>query len=221
MISIHKDSHLDHGIPQCVVDHVRKHFKDRTEFFVETIEYPEEETLCTSLNNWQNPGQPYQSRLPPIPCGLHFDVPESEVYYDKRGEREWESRLTCKPLRMVREVTIVAGPHPDQPEAGMILFTMYGGPAAPREPGDPSLEGEALEEAKKFWKTAALAQRRFSIDVLEVHVNRVYIRAGSKEEALKKLKRDGYEHSIDLEYSHDLPEDTWDVHDQTEFEKPE
>ena len=157
MISIHKDSHIDHSIPRSVIDHVRMHFKNRTEFFVETLEYPEEETLCTSLDNWRNPGQPYQSRLPPVACALHMDVPEAEVFYERRGERGWDSRLCNREVRMVREVTIVAGPHPDDKEAGMILFTIYGGPAAPREPGDTSLEAEALEESKAFWKTAALS----------------------------------------------------------------
>ena len=159
MIRRHEDSHVDHGIPHGVMNYVLDQFKDRTEFFIETFEYPESYTACTSLSDWNNPGMEYEQEMPPVRCDLHLDVPEGEVFYEKRGDRGWESRLCNREPRMTREITIIAGPHPEDKEAGMILFTMYGGPAAPREPGDPSLEGEALEESKKFWSRAALSNR--------------------------------------------------------------
>lgn len=160
-IHVHKDSHVDHGIDRRVRDYVRLQFRGRTEFFVETFEYPENHPVYPSLSDWRaiHDGTPsYYVDLPPVPCALHMDVPESEVHYARRGDRQWDSRLCRREPRMVREVTIVAGPHPEDPDAGMVIFTMYGGPAAPREPGDPSLEGEALEEAKSFWAKAALSE---------------------------------------------------------------
>lgn len=146
-VSIHPDSHTDHDIPEIVVGYVLVQFDDRAEFFVETIEYPES---AESVNGPVD--------LPAIPCGLHLDVPESEVHYARRGDREYDSRLCNRPPRMVREVTIVAGPHPKDPDAGMVLFTMYGGPQAPREPDDPSWEmGERPDSAVTFWTRAALS----------------------------------------------------------------
>lgn len=138
-IKIHADSHLDHTVPDSVIDYACQKFSDREEFFVSTIEYPDS--------------------LPEIPCRLHLDVPESEVHYAKRGERSWDSRMCKRPPRMVREVTVVAGPHPEDKKAGMVLFSIYGGPNAPREPGDPSLETPSpeLEASKAFWKSAALS----------------------------------------------------------------
>lgn len=40
-ISIHPDSHTDHNIPELVLGYVLTLFDDRTEFFVETVTYPE------------------------------------------------------------------------------------------------------------------------------------------------------------------------------------
>lgn len=157
-IRIHEDSHLDHGIPKPVVEFVLKQFRDRTEFFIETITLPEVIEHRHGLDHWQAPGAVFaETKVDPVPCGLHLDVPESEVHYAKRGDREYKSRLCNRPPRMVREVTIIAGVSSEHPDAGMILFTIFGGPAAPREPGDPSLEGEALEESEKYWKSAALS----------------------------------------------------------------
>lgn len=157
-IRIHEDSHVDHGIPKVVVDFILKSLRGRTGFFIETITLPEIIEHRHGLDYWQAPGQVFaETKVEPVPCGLHLDVPESEVHYAKRGDREYTSRLCNRPPRMVREVTVIAGLHRDLPDVGMILFTIFGGPAAPREPGDPSLEGEALEESKEFWKSAALS----------------------------------------------------------------
>jgi len=145
-VSIHPDSHIDHEIPSIVQGYVLVQFDDRDSFFTETIEYPE------SAESVHGPVD-----LPAVPCGLHWDVPESEVHYAKRGERPNESRMCNRPPRMVREVTIVAGPHPEDPEAGMVLFTMYGGPAAPQEPGDPRLAPEERAKSEAFWSRAALS----------------------------------------------------------------
>jgi hypothetical protein len=43
----------------------------------------------------------------------------------------------------------------------MILYTAFGGPAAPREPGDPSLDGNeaGLAESKAFWAEHALSSQ--------------------------------------------------------------
>lgn len=152
MIKLHEDSHVDHAVPNPVLDYVLRQFEDRTTFFIETITYPEKGT-------WSSPrteGRWVPWDFATTPCALHIDVPEDEVHYAKRGDREYESRMCKRSPRMVREITIIAGPHPDDSDVGMILYTMYGGPAAPKEPGDPRLTDEEREESVAFWSKAAL-----------------------------------------------------------------
>jgi hypothetical protein len=157
-ITLHPDSHTDHAIPHDVSWYVRELFADRTEFFVETVEYPESyERMAVPMQPGHGGPHPFTTDLAAVPCDLHLDVPESECRYAPRGEREYDSRLCDREPRMVRQVTIVAGPHPDDPKAGMVLFTMYGGPAAPQEPGDPRLAPEKRPESEAFWSKAALS----------------------------------------------------------------
>ena len=145
-ISIHTDSHTDHSIPEIVQGYVLVQFDDRESFFVETVTYPE------SAESVSGPVD-----LPAVPCDLHLNVPDNECRHAPRGDREYASRLCRRAPRMVREVTIVAGPHPEDPDAGMIVFTMYGGPAAPQEPGDPRLPEDRRAESVAFWSRAALS----------------------------------------------------------------
>jgi len=52
-------------------------------------------------------------------------------------------------------VTIIAGPHEGH---SCILYTAYGGPAAPREAADPYIESEEEREASRaFWAVHALS----------------------------------------------------------------
>ena len=80
-----------------------------------------------------------------VPCGLHGPemgdepVPEDECRREARGDRSYESRLTDRPARQVRAVSLITCPHEGEPLA---LYTAFGGPVTPREPLDPSLAGE-------------------------------------------------------------------------------
>jgi hypothetical protein len=137
-IQIHPDSHLDHGLTDAQRDHVLAQFADKTGFFIATVTLPE--------------------GLGTVPCGLHLDVPESEVHYAARGEREYTSRLCNRGTRPVREVTIIAGTDRDNPDDPTVyLFTMFGGPLAPKEPGDPRLTDAERPESEAFWARAALS----------------------------------------------------------------
>lgn len=137
-ISIHADSHLDHEIHVSVVHWVIAQCEDDREFFIRTLEIP--------------------SNLPTVACNLHTDVPDEEVYMCERGDRTYQSRMCLRPPRQGREVTIIAGPHPTDGAAGMVLFTMFGGPAAPKEPGDPRLTPGEAEASRAFWSKAALSR---------------------------------------------------------------
>jgi hypothetical protein len=147
---IHPDSHLDHGLRAEHLEYIFTCFGDRHEFFIETIRLPKPLDL--------------------VPCALFGplmgDEPigHDDVTFRKREGRDWMSRLLvgARP-RLKDTLTIIAGPHDDfvgalgQPHH-IILYTSYGGPAAPREPGDPTLSPEEHEESKKFWGEHALAE---------------------------------------------------------------
>lgn len=94
---IHKDSHTDHAINSDQWKHILEQFKDRSSFFIETIELPEH--LGHVMNGLYGPS-----------CG-DKPVPEDEVYYAKRGDRAWKSRMTAMPARPTRFVRVIAGPH--------------------------------------------------------------------------------------------------------------
>lgn len=97
---IHKDSHTDHAITPDQWAHILEQFKDRSSFFIETIELPER--LGTVMNGLYGPS-----------CG-DAPVPEDEVYYETRAPRTWVSRMTKMPARPTRFVRVIAGPHEEK-----------------------------------------------------------------------------------------------------------
>lgn len=137
---LHHDSHLDHGLSREVVDYILAAFQERSSFFIETITLPE--------------------HLGDVPCALlgpatGTSVERARVRLERRGERTWESRVVDAPPARSRLVTIVAGPHDGSP---CVLYTAYGGPQAPREPGDPAIRDDAERDASRaFWANHALA----------------------------------------------------------------
>ncbi len=136
-------SHVDHVLAA----HLRwleERFRGRTAFFLETVEIPE--------------------GLPPLSSALYGplvgDPPvleaQAEITYRVRAGRSCASRMILgRPERPSRLCTVIAGPHEDHP---CVLYTAYGGPAAPREPGDTSLATwEEVLAARAFWAEHALA----------------------------------------------------------------
>lgn len=135
-----KDSHTDH-VSKEIVDYVLGLFKAKQSFFIETIELPDGLGL--------------------VECGLYgpaagdLAVWEMHVWHAKRPGRSWMSRLINKPPRQTKVLTVVAGPYGGHP---CVLYTVYGGPVAPRELDDPSLTNIAeYEAAKAFWAEHALS----------------------------------------------------------------
>lgn len=94
-------------------------------------------------------------------CGLHGPamgddpVPEEEVRYEQRTPDRPPSRLVDRAPRADDRVTLVV----DRTQGDPWVITAYAGPAAPREPGDPSLppEGPEREESARFWAEHALS----------------------------------------------------------------
>ncbi len=138
-MDIHPDSHLDHGLAGAV-EHILTRFAARAAAFIETFDLPDEH--------------------PAVECGLYGPavgdppVDEADVEYAVRGSRPGASRMVRRPLRTTRTVTVIAGPHDGLP---CVLYTAHGGPAAPREPWDPSLTEAGRAEAVAFWAQHALA----------------------------------------------------------------
>jgi hypothetical protein len=137
-MQIHADSHLDHSLTPAQIAHVCALFADRTAFFRETIELPVD--------------------LGTVPCGLYGplvgDAPvgDADVTLAPRGARPYPSRLVALPPRPSRLVTVVAGPHDGH---ACVAYTMFGGPLAPQEPGDPTCRDVPASTA--FWGEHGLA----------------------------------------------------------------
>jgi hypothetical protein len=135
----HQASHVDHGLTEAQFSYLLDHFADRDSFFIETLTLPRE--------------------LGTVPCGLYGplmgdpSIGETEVTYGRRGDRAWESRLVDLPPRQQHEVTVIAGPHDGQ---ACVLYTAFGGPPAPQEPGDPGCKDPTASAT--FWREHALAR---------------------------------------------------------------
>lgn len=143
MASIKRIYHADHGIPHMVVLQVIDSLNLQPGFFLRTTTLPE--GAPDALNGLYGP----KSGDAP--------VAESEVFYAKRSEDRPDSRMIDLPKRPTRMVTVIGMVEDD----GITVYTVYGGPAAEREPGDPSIAGndELIAAAKKFWSQHALAAR--------------------------------------------------------------
>jgi len=133
-------SHTDHVTP-AILAWVAERFADRDAFFIESVELPEE--------------------MGSVECGLYGPAMGDEPVRDrsaferKREGRDWASRCVARPMRQTQTLTVIAGPAGDKP---CVLYTVYGGPAAPRGPNDPHIESEEEREASKaFWAEHALS----------------------------------------------------------------
>lgn len=138
-LKIHADSHLDHGLTDGHVAYILDRFRAAEGFLIRTIQFPAD--------------------LPEVECRLRGpimgDAPVREARMVQRPGRDWPSRVVVGEPRLTNQLTVVMGPHDGEP---CVLYTAYGGACAPREPGDPSLAGDAaaLAESVDFWAEHAL-----------------------------------------------------------------
>ncbi len=148
MLELHADSHLDHNVPAEVVNFILDKYKDRDKFFLDTFELP--------------------TYLPPLTCALYGPhcgdqvITEDMVTYANRGERKYQSRLIDRPVYPTQTCTVIAGPYTDGhgKHHPMVLYTVYGGPPAPPEPGGfpENYPDSKKAEAVTFWAKHALAK---------------------------------------------------------------
>lgn len=134
----HQDSHLDHGLTEAQVAYILERYAGRDAFFIDSFELPDD--LGTAECRLRGP------------CVGDPPVPSHIARQEKRGTRSWTSRVVDMPPTRTRWITVVAGPHGDQP---CVLYTAYGGPAAPREPLDPELVGADADASNAFWSAPA------------------------------------------------------------------
>jgi len=137
----HSDSHTDH-VSDEILAYVLQKYEGREEFFVETFELP--------------------GHLPEIDCALYGPacgdepIKDEECVFENRPGRNWVSRLVNRPVRKTRTCTVVAGPYENNK---CVLYTVYGGPIAAKEPNDPNIQtGSVLAASAIFWSTHALAR---------------------------------------------------------------
>lgn len=139
-MKLHTKSHTDHVSPE-VVEYILNRFADRSAFFIETFELPAE--------------------IPAVACGLYGPVmgdgpiPDADCVATTRPGRGWLSRTVDRPTRPTRTVTVIAGPFENEP---CVLYTAFGGPLAPKEPGDPTLSDADRPAAVEFWAQHALVR---------------------------------------------------------------
>ncbi len=137
-----QDSHTDHVKSETLL-YVLDRFREKDEFFIETFELPD--------------------HLPTLDCGLYGPamgdgyIPEEDVVYTPRGDRGYASRIIDKPTRPTRTCTVIGGPYKGEK---CVLYTVYGGPKAPLEPGNfpENFPDDQRQEALLFWARHALAK---------------------------------------------------------------
>jgi hypothetical protein len=147
MIIKHGVSHVDHGLTASQLIFICKRFQDRRAFFIEELELPKD--------------------LGTVACALYGPamgddpITEDEVVYRVREGRKWTSRMAAPHVfhakrRRSRKIVVIGGPN-DNDEC--VLYTAYGGPLAPREPGDLTISSwEELLSSRKFWSEHCLAE---------------------------------------------------------------
>lgn len=140
---IHPESHVHEGVTQEHLDFLIQNFHGRDSFFIETIALPE--------------------HLGSLPCDLHGPIVgeepvlEAEASFACRPGRNIRSRLCNRKVGESRFMTVIGGRPITGAAAGqMVLFTVYGGPLAPRELEDPTHNDDSLREAQVFWRSHAL-----------------------------------------------------------------
>jgi hypothetical protein len=142
-ITKHADSHLDHNLTEAQLAFVLAQSPDSEGVAVFTVAMPAE--------------------LGTLPCALYGPaegdsaVSEDDCYSVVRGSRKGKSRMCKSPIRYTSLVTIVAGPHDGH---DWVLFTSYGGSAAPREPFEFEADDDSkpARDSRDFWSAHALSE---------------------------------------------------------------
>lgn len=127
--------HKDHGLQAAHIEVAEQLCRERSGFFIVTV-----------------------SVFDPLPCRLYGPimgdppVAAEDTYMAQRSPDRPMSRLVRWPTRVDARMTVI-GEGPD------VIYTAFGGPVAPREPGDPTLSDTDRAESEAFWRAHALAEQ--------------------------------------------------------------
>ncbi len=138
-LSIASIFHADHGVTNETIMWALSEIQP-TGFFLRTLELPVGHVdLLNALYG---------------PVAGDAPVSDDDVSFAKRSEDRPASRVVNLPMRPTRLVTLIG----IVKDGAATIFTAYGGPAAEREPNDPTLATEEEKAtAAAFWATHALA----------------------------------------------------------------
>jgi hypothetical protein len=170
----HAESHFDHGLTVAQVDHVMQRFADRAAFFIETIELPEAlGTVPCGLHG------PLVGDAPVAEADVTYAKRGARAWDSRLVDRPAQQVRTVTVIAGPHEETCsicngsgrVAGTGPgfgashpcprERCEGGKlkhacIVYTLYGGPLAPQEPGDPGCKD--VLTSRTFWTVHALSR---------------------------------------------------------------
>jgi hypothetical protein len=168
--------HADHGLSKKQLTYIEKVLPKKVGqgFFLQEIKLP---TKCGKVDNGLYG-----------PDSGDAPVPESEVHYRPRADRDWSDRMIDRPFRKTNKVQVIGirdGNH-------FKLFTAYGGPAAPQNPADPG--NRDPEGSRRWWSQHALATGRKKNagrgrydDMTDTGLRRLLAK---KKEGLRKLQEE-------------------------------
>lgn len=137
-------SHLDHGVTTAQLAWAMKQIHENTEPDGEVHSHE----LCLPLELGTVESALYG------PAAGDEPIPEVIVRYQVRGDRAGRSRIISAPTRKTSKLTVVVGPFGVHPA---VLYTIHGGPPAPREPFELDPDTPEYDESVSFWDIHALA----------------------------------------------------------------
>lgn len=170
----HRDSHVDHGLTEVQLRYLLERFAAHESFFIETLTLPRElgSVLCglygpligdsaireDAVTYARRGDRAWSSRLIDLPARPQHEVtviagPHEEKcqHCDGTGETFHidlgfgafnQTCYKCHGTKVIKHACI--------------LYTTFGGPLAPQEPGDPSCKDP--EASTAFWQEHALAK---------------------------------------------------------------
>jgi hypothetical protein len=173
----HPDSHVDHGLTEAQLRYLLDRFADRTSFFIETITLPAE--LGTVPCGLYGPlmGDPiigenevtyaargtrtWTSRLIDLPPRQQHEVtviagPHEETCARCNGTGRIITHLGTPFIPASAASALCDACEGGKVKHACILYTAFGGPLAPQEPGDPGCKDPSASAA--FWREHALAK---------------------------------------------------------------
>lgn len=147
LVALTSEAHLDHELDASQLHYLLECLADRVDVGLVVLSSEQPTILTVDLSPWVGKAS----------CALYGpimgDAPVTDAFMQRRGDRAGESRMVRAPLREVRQASIVVGPH----KGRTVVYTAFGGPVAPREPWDPSLDDSGRAESEAFWAEHALA----------------------------------------------------------------